>query len=175
MARYFLVCQLRELFTERQPGTHAAVGKPSRFMLLLSANVLRVGTFLCDVPTPALVLDTSTVVGWYGVDANSFINENDGAQLENVLFVHTSVLSGRDPDAGAVGSTTNQGASYSTPVRLAELDCSLAHIGGADAFVALGLNNHLTGGYYWGRASGPGAAMPAMASDVPAEKFKVSL
>lgn len=60
--------------------------------------------------------------------------------------------------------TTVQGAQYNSEdsqVLLAELDCSVDDIGGLESFVGLGLNNHLCGGYYWGRASGPGAAMPA--------------
>ena len=52
-------------------------------------------------------------------------------------------------------------AEAAEPVTLARLDCTLEQVGGSEAFLGLGLNNHMTGGYYWGRASGPGAAMPA--------------
>jgi len=66
--------------------------------------------------------------------------------LSGLLYVHASVIEGRDEEASPV---------------LATLDCSAAMAGGRGAFLGLGVNNHFTGGYYWGRSSGPGAAMPA--------------
>ena len=44
---------------------------------------------------------------------------------------------------------------------LATLDCTKRQAGGTEAFLGLGMNNHFTPGYYWGRSTGPGAAMPA--------------
>ena len=129
-------------------------------------GALRLGLFLCDVPTPSLILDHSTATTWCGLTEaalDTALNANP-TSLSDVVYTHTAVISGRDQSAGAVGLTTVQGAQYNSEdsqVLLAELDCSVDDIGGLDSFVGLGLNNHLCGGYYWGRASGPGAAMPA--------------
>lgn len=127
-------------------------------------GALRLGLFLCDVPTPALILDHSTATKWSGLTeaALDAALNMEPSSLGDVVYTHTAVVSGRDQSAGAVGLTTVQGVCYdSNQVVLANLDCSEDDVGGLQSFVGLGLNNHLTGGYYWGRASGPGAAMPA--------------
>ena len=129
-------------------------------------GALRLGLFLCDVPTPALILDHSTAATWCGLteDALDAAINTEPSSLIDLIYTHTAVVSGRDQSAGAVGLTTMQGALYEdnkAQVVLANLDCSADDVGGLQSFVGLGLNNHLTGGYYWGRASGPGAAMPA--------------
>lgn len=140
-------------------------------------STIRFGMLLCDVPTPALILDHSTAQRWCGLSApqvDATLNDRQVLdKLATILYVHTTVVSGRDVSAGAVGLTTAIGAEtvgdflpdseYEEDglVELACLDCSLAEVGGGKSFVGLGLNNHLVGGYYWGRASGPGAAMPA--------------
>ena len=129
-------------------------------------DLLHVGMLMCDVPTPALVLDHSTATKWNKLsDAalDAALNDNPKS-LVDVIYAHTSVLSGRDPQAGAVGLTTVPGVAAGRAaeyVELARLDVTLEQAGGVGSFVGLGLNNHFTGGYYWGRASGPGAAMPA--------------
>ena len=127
-------------------------------------GALRLGLFLCDVPTPALILDHSTATKWCGL-TEAMLDDAlnmEPSSLQDVIYTHTAVISGRDQSAGAVGLTTVQGACYeNTQVVLANLDCNVDDVGGLQSFVGLGLNNHLTGGYYWGRASGPGAAMPA--------------
>ena len=78
------------------------------------------------------------------------------------IRIITAVTAGRDSGAGAVGTTTlAQRAAPDAPTTLATLDCTLAQAGGEGAYLSLGVNNHATGGYYWGRSSGPGSAMPA--------------
>ena len=128
------------------------------------ASGLGLGALLCDVRTPALLLDHTGAATWRGLSPRKLdeaLNDADEDALADLLYVHTSVVSGRDVKAGAVGSTTlAQRATPSAPIVLATLDCA-ARQTGRDAFVGLGLNNHFTGGYYWGRSSGPGAAMPA--------------
>ena len=133
-----------------------ARGRITHHMLLAT---LRAGLLLCDVPTPALVVDHSSAAAWRGLDAGALdaaIADSSSALLTDLLYVHTSVTAGRDASAGAVGTTT-----LPLQVTLASLDCSAAQAGGPDAFLGLGVNNHLTGGYYWGRSTGPGASMPA--------------
>ncbi len=141
------------------------------------ALALRAGLLLCDVPTPALLLDHSTAATTCGLspeELDAAINEADAERLTDLLYIHASVTSGRDASAGAVGMTTlPQRAAPTEPVRLATLDTTLAQVGGDGAYLGLGLNNHMTGGYYWGRSSGIGAAMPApgvdLAGDVAGE------
>lgn len=119
----------------------------------------------CCVGLHSLLLDHTTAATWRGLAPaalDAALNAPTTALLEDLLYVHTAVLDGRSSAAGAVGSTTlAQRTTPNEPVVLATLDCTLAQVGGAGAFLSLGLNNHLTGGYYWGRSSGRGAAMPA--------------
>jgi hypothetical protein len=138
-------------------STQVVMVRSSRSIL----DALRVGMLLCDVPTPSLLLDHSTALNWHNLapgTLDSAINESPNT-LNDLLYVHVGVLSGRDSSVGAVGATTGRGRD--TPIQLGHLDCTLDEAGGPRSFVGLGLNNHFTGGYYWGRASGPGAAMPA--------------
>lgn len=130
-------------------------------------DALRVGMLLCDLPTPALVLDVSTARrGLSDADIEAALNgggRRGGASdaLQDLVYVHSSVRVGRDPAAGAVGLTTVQGGGYTEYVTLAQLDCTSEQAGGAGSFVCLGLNNHYTPGYYWGNSVGTGAAEPA--------------
>ena len=135
-------------------------------MRLLSQLVA--GMMLCDVPSPALVVDCTTarqrLASAEALDAA--LAAADGDRLRDLVYVHATVLEGRDPAYGAVGSTTAAGQPGDAAVVLAQLDATSAQVGGSGAFVGLGLNNHFTGGYYWGRSSGPGAAMPAPGVDL---------
>ena len=122
---------------------------------------------LCDISTPALLLDCTTARqrGFTMQTLLETLNEDAADNLSDLVYVHCSVITGRDPSAGPIGTTTRSGAS-STPsaeesVVLATLDTNRGECGGNHAFLGLGMNNHYTGGYYWGRSSGPGAAMPA--------------
>ena len=119
---------------------------------------------LCDVPTPALILDCTTFRR-SGLQLGECIETLTDPSFEGLLYVHTAVLQGRDAQSyGAVGTTTRGASTAGTRVVdatvLARLDASRAQCG-LSAYVGLGLNNHFTGGYYWGRCSGPGAALPA--------------
>jgi hypothetical protein len=128
---------------------------------------LKAGLLLCDVPTPALLLDHSTAATTCGLSPEQLdraLNDADAERLTDLLYVHASVTAGRDSSAGAVGTTTSFGfgrEAAAEQIRLATLDCTLAQVGGDGAYCGLGLNNHLTGGYYWGRSTGVGAAMEA--------------
>lgn len=135
---------------------------------LAHCDALRAGMMLCDVPTPALLLDCTTARqrGLTAAALNACLGSGDSGGLSDLVYVHCSVLSGRKPRDGAIGSTTVAGADCPSAapdasVVLANLDATLEQCGGAGAFLGLGVNNHYTGGYYWGRSSGPGAAMPA--------------
>ena len=125
------------------------------------------GMCLCDVPTPALLLDHSTAATWRGIsprELDAALNDANAELLSDLLFVHTATVAGRDAEAGAVGTVPAYGFGRTTPaepVVLATLDCTKRQAGGAEAFLGLGMNNHFTPGYYWGRSTGPGAAMPA--------------
>ena len=131
----------------------------------LPSHALKMGTMLCDVPTPALVVDCTTARRQRGISTLENISPFSPA-LQGLLFVHTSVTSGRDISFGAVGATTRGSTGYFMKgtrevvgdIVLANLDAPYC---GGSAYVGLGLNNHFTGGYYWGRSSGPGAALPA--------------
>ena len=139
--------------------------------LMRLLDVLKMGMFLCDVPTPCMVLDHSTAQTWKGLTdvTASLNNAADDELLNDLIYLHTSVLSGRE-SCTAVGQTTLSGvAGVSERVVLARLDCGLDAAGGDGAYCGLGLNNHFTGGYYWGRASGPGAAMPAPGVELVAD------
>ena len=124
---------------------------------------LRAGMMLCDVPSPALIIDCTTAR-----QRGLALGTLDGLTsdlLYDLLYVHTTVQSGRTREAGAVGAMTRGTARTGTrnvdgPVLLAVLDASEAMCG-TGAFVGLGLNNHFTGSYYWGRSSGAGASLPA--------------
>ncbi|EOD37740.1 hypothetical protein EMIHUDRAFT_251966 [Emiliania huxleyi CCMP1516] len=135
---------------------------------LAHCDALRAGMMLCDVPTPALLLDCTTARqrGLTAAALNACLGSGDSGGLSDLVYVHCSVLIGRKPRDGAIGSTTVAGADCPSAapdasVVLANLDATLEQCGGAGAFLGLGVNNHYTGGYYWGRSSGPGAAMPA--------------
>ena len=110
--------------------------------------MLCAGMLLCDVPTPTLLLDHSSAALLRGLGPSRLDAAINGASttLSSLLYVHASVIEGGDEDA--------------LPV-LATLDSSAELAGGRGAILGLGLNNHFTGGYYWGRSTGPGAAMPA--------------
>ena len=133
-------------------------------------DVLKMGMFLCDVPTPCMILDHSTALTSRKLSPtliDEYLNDpvaalDDGSHpLTDLLYIHSSVVSGRESST-AVGQTTLSGVTGDVQrTVLARLDVELEHAGGEEAYVGLGLNNHFTGGYYWGRASGPGAAMPA--------------
>ena len=128
------------------------------------SEALHSGMYLCDVPTPALLLDHTTAATWRGLSPRALdaaINDADAELLADLLFVHVTTVSGREA-AGAVGATTlAQRETPDAPIVLATLDCSQRQAGGDASFLGLGMNNHLCGGYYWGRSTGPGAAMPA--------------
>jgi hypothetical protein len=129
----------------------------------LSVGSVRRGTMLCDVPSPTLLLDCSTARQREGLDGaalDAALASGVLAQLTDLVYVHTRVMRGRDPSAGAVGSTTRSGTDVPVEVELAVLDATAEQCG-EEAYVGLGMNNHYTGGYYWGRSSGPGAAMEA--------------
>jgi len=132
------------------------------YLLSLSSTSLSIGTMLCDVPSPALLLDCTTARR-RGVALDSeHLGQLDGERFQDLVYVHASVLTGREASDGPVGTTTRAGGTCETSdIVLACLDASASECGGSDAFVGLGLNNHFTGGYYWGRSSGPGAALPA--------------
>ena len=73
------------------------------------AAALRAGLLLCDVPTPALLLDHSTAALWRGLSPEALdaalnmpappAGEDD--PLEDLVYLHTAVTSGRDASAGA--------------------------------------------------------------------------
>ena len=133
----------------------------------LPVSSLVAGMMLCDIPSPALVLDCTT--GRQRCSARELdaalahpTDASAAALLRDLLYVHTSVVRGRDASLGAVGSVSER----AEPVVVAEVDATYQQVGGSDCFAALGLNNHFTGGYYWGRSSGPGAAMPAPGIEV---------
>jgi hypothetical protein len=133
----------------------------------LSLSSLVAGMMLCDVPSPALVLDCTTARQRCTADEldAALARPSDPSTevlLRDLLYVHTSVVRGRDTSLGAVGSINRR----TEPTVVAEVDATIQQVGGSDCFAALGLNNHFTGGYYWGRSSGPGAAMPAPGIDV---------
>lgn len=107
------------------------------------------GLLLCDLPTPALVVDL-TLLRQRRVALGPLLGEGASApdvesSLRDALYLHSSVL---------------PAAERPSPRHLARLDVRRDAIDDG-CFLGLGLNNHLTGGYYWGRCSGPGAAMPA--------------
>ena len=141
------------------------IARWATFLLMCLPSHALIGTMLCDVPTPALVVDCTTARRQRGISILENISPFSPA-LQGLLFVHTSVTSGRDISFGAVGATTRGSTGYFMKgtrevvgdIVLASLDAP--HCGGS-AYVGLGLNNHFTGGYYWGRSSGPGAALPA--------------
>ena len=92
--------------------------------------------FLCDVPTPALVLDHSTASMSRGLTASALdeiLNIDGGGDehpLADLIYIHTSVLSGRESTT-AVGQTTLSGvADGSERVVLARIDASLDDAGG---------------------------------------------
>jgi hypothetical protein len=137
----------------------------------LTKLAVHAGMLLCDVPTPALVLDHSSALGIRGLSASGIeaaLNHEVtcvASSLSDLLYVHATVRSGRE-STSAVGLVSTDQEQH--PV-LAQLDCTLDECGGERSYVGLGLNNHFTGGYYWGRASGPGAAMPAPGVELRSE------
>ncbi len=114
-----------------------------------------VGALLCDVRTPALVIDCTVLRSVASSELDAALAAAEPHDMDELLgdavYIHTGVVRGRDP----------AGAGSADPSVLATLDCDLDECGGPAAYLGLGLNNHFTGGYYWGRSSGPGAAMPA--------------
>lgn len=106
---------------------------------------------LCDVPTPAVVVDM-TALRRRGVALPQLLAGPPDAALEAALadavFVHASVQALDPADARP------------SPQHLARIDAAPAAVD-AGCYLGLGLNNHHTGSYFWAACSGPGAAMPA--------------
>ena len=62
-------------------------------MLLASARALAAGMLLCDVPTPALLVDHSTAAAWRGLSPDALdaaLNAASSDSLADMLYIHTA-------------------------------------------------------------------------------------
>ena len=104
--------------------------------------------YLCDVPTPALLVDIDALRTTPEALSTASASEL-AAALEGVAYVHARVRSTFPRE-----TRYHRDATYP----LAALDVALPPGG---AYLAMGLNNHWDADYYWARSMGPGARLAA--------------
>ena len=121
-----------------------------RALAAFAANFVAVSKLLlCDVPTPAVVVDLD-LLEQRGLD----LATATAVELEGALFVHSSVVNVDARDA----SDARHGSGHAQ--EMATLDVPRCDLG-LKPTLALGLNNHHAGSYFWAKSSGAGASMPA--------------
>jgi hypothetical protein len=132
------------------------------FALSRLTNVPGAGrvVLLCDVRTPAVLIDMDVVP-----DAFSLLAAGDSLgtledELRGAVYLHTRVTR-RIIDltrAGATGSLGGGRYHRDASYAIATLDAAFPPDG---AFLAMGLNNHWDADYYWARSAGKNSNRPA--------------
>jgi len=133
-----------------------------------------VGDLLIDLPTPSLLLELSLAEAAMiehdlsDTLSDTLNNPSRNHLLNGSLFVHTRIIdtsvrdaivrrqgSGKSQEIGRVDASPNSITGSS--------DGSDNDVDGKEdrAYLAIGLANHLVGGYYWARGMGAGASLPA--------------
>ena len=119
-------------------------------LLVLSSCTSSGLQLLCDVPTPALVIDADAVPQQeaLGVLMAGPANSAMETALADAAYLHSRVQS-----LPAQRPPFHRDASYT----LCTLDAALPDGG---AFLSMGLNNDYDPSYYWARHAGPNARRP---------------
>ena len=120
----------------------------------LSPPKAAVGTYLSDVPTPALVADADALRERLpGGNDDALLTASGETLLEllkGLVYVHARVVGVSTREERQL---YHRDASY----QLATLDCALPEHGG---YLCMGLNNDYDASYYWARAAGAATRLP---------------